>query len=217
MQKNCLNFFDIVVMYESIKQSTCERLFRILQKGIPMLFEAENFVEKQQRISPNPVFIESRDILSHLRDIAENCTNEDNINKNIIEIQEHIRRGIIETYQEYYEYLAANIYNLYGKYKKSYIKFEKLLGLYNKHKAIHDKIKSTIAQSQTLWMEARSLKTNEFDTEQLHESISKFQEASNTLGSIEDSIDLIYNNLYKRITIPFIMFWIVVIVVLVIL
>lgn len=199
-------------MDKPINPQICERLSYILQKGVPMLLEAANFVETQQRISPNPVFIESRDILSHLRDIAENSTDETNVNKNLIEIQEHIRRGITETYQEYYEYLAANVYNTYGKYKMSYIKFEKLLGLYHKNVELHRKIKYTIEQSQTLWKEARLLKTNEFDTEQLRASILKFQESANSMASVEDDVDLIYNRLYKRIIFPFMAFWIVLII-----
>jgi hypothetical protein len=185
-------------MSESIQVETCERIFKILLIGVPKLFEAEHYVEKEDRISPYPVFIESRDVLSHLRDIASNVKSKDNIDKNIIEIEEHLRRGIAETYQEHYEYLSSNVFRTYGKYKFSFIKFESLLGLRKKHIEIHEKIRSVIKTSQELWMQARNLKNNDIASIQFSESISKFKEASDLVSSIESEVETVFNNFYKR-------------------
>lgn len=176
----------------------CTKLFNIIANGIPKLLEAENFVEGKDRIVPNSVFIESRDVLSHLKDIAINYNDETIVQKNLIEIQEHIRRGITETYQEHYDYIASNIFRLYGNYKNSYIRFEKLLGLEDANKATHQKIREAIKTSQSLWLEARSLKSNELESEQINIAIDKFKCAAEQIVSIEDDINTLYNNLYKR-------------------
>lgn len=176
----------------------CNKLFNIIANGIPKLLEAENFVEGKDRIVPNSVFIESRDVLSHLKDIAINYNDETIVQKNLIEIQEHIRRGITETYQEHYDYIASNIFRLYDNYKNSYIRFEKLLGLEDANKTTHQKIKEAIKTSQSLWLEARSLKSNELESRQINIAIDKFKCAAEQIVSIEDDINTLYNNLYKR-------------------
>ena len=185
-------------MPDKLKAQICDRIFDILLNGVPKLFEAENFVEKQNRISPNPVFIESRDVLSHLRDIATNSSDEDNVNKNLVEIQEHIRRGIVETYQEHYEYLSANIFRSYGTYKKSFIRFESLLCLRKIHAPLHKHINQVLKTAQNVWMEARNLKNNELTSAQLEQSINKFKEAAELISSIEEEVETIFNNFYKR-------------------
>ncbi len=175
-----------------------ERIFNLLRIGVPKLFEAAHYIEKSQRIIPHPVFLESRDVLSHLRDISQAPTDKDVFDKNIVEIEEHLRRGIVETYQEHYEYLSSNAYRTYGKYLQSFIRFEMLLGLRDKHKIAHEKIKSTIRTAQDLWMEARNLKNNELNSQEFALAISKFKEASDLIVSIEDDVESIYNNFYKR-------------------
>lgn len=185
-------------MSDNLQVETCERVFNMLLNGVPKLFEAEHYVEKENRISPYPVFIESRDVLSHLRDIAANKTNKDSIEKNIVEIGEHLRRGIAETYQEHYEYLSSNIFRSYGKYKRSFIKFENLLGLRSKHKSLHIKINTVLKSAQNLWMEARNLKNNEITSKEFEKSISNFKEASDLVSSIDENVETIFNNFYKR-------------------
>ncbi len=185
-------------MTNAFKAEICDRIFAILLNGVPRLFEAENFVESQNRISPHPVFIESRDVLSHLRDIAANSLDVLNVDKNLIEIQEHIRRGIVETYQEHYEYLSSSVFNSYGKYKQSFIKFESLLGLRKKHAPLHSRIREVLKNSQDVWMEARNLKNNELTSLELERSIEKFKEAAGLVLLIETEVEIIFNNFYKR-------------------
>jgi len=185
-------------MLNNVKTQICERLFEILSKGVPKLIEAGNYVENGARMIPFPVFTESRDVLSHLRDIASDALNEANVEKNLIEIQEHIRRGIVETYQEHYDYLASNIFQTYGKYKQSFFKFESLLGLRAMHAPLHKNINQVLKSSQNLWIEARNSKTNNFNTSEFEESINKFKKASSLLSSIDEDIDTIFNNFYKR-------------------
>ena len=176
----------------------CTKLFQIIAKGVPKLLEAESFVEGKDRIVPNSVFIESRDVLSHLKDIALNVNDEIVIQKNLVEIQEHFRRGIMETYQEHYDFVASNIFRLYENYKNSYIRFEKLLRLYDVNKETHQKIKNAVKASQELWLEARSLKNNELESDKLDVAIDKFKCATEYITSVEDDINMLYNNLYKR-------------------
>ena len=176
----------------------CTKLFQIIVKGVPKLLEAESFVEGKDRIVPNSVFIESRDVLSHLKDIALNVNDEIVIQKNLVEIQEHFRRGIMETYQEHYDFVASNIFRLYENYKNSYIRFEKLLRLYDVNKETHQKIKNAVKASQELWLEARSLKNNELESDKLDVAIDKFKCAAEYITSVEDDINMLYNNLYKR-------------------
>ncbi len=176
----------------------CTKLFQIIAQGVPKLLEAESFVEGKDRIVPNSVFIESRDVLSHLKDIALNINDEIVIQKNLVEIQEHFRRGIMETYQEHYDFVASNVFRLYENYKNSYIRFEKLLRLYDINKETHQKIKNAVKVSQELWLEARSLKNNELESDQLDVAIDKFKCAAEYITSVEDDINTLYNNLYKR-------------------
>lgn len=185
-------------MSNQLQIETCERVFAILQTGVPKLFEAQHYVEKENRITPYPIFIESRDVLSHLRDIAKNATSKENIEKNLIEIEEHLRRGIAETYQEHYEFLTANIFRLYGKYRNSFVKFEKLMGLRKKHEPLHVKIRATLKKAQTLWMEGRNLKNNDLNSEEFTLSVEKFKQASDLVSSIDSDVDIIFNNFYKR-------------------
>lgn len=190
-------------MNKQLDVETCERIFSILETGVPLLFEAENYVEKEKRISPHPVFIESRDVLSHLKDIAKNREDGSNIDKNLVEISEHLRRGIIETYQEHYEYVCSNLFRSYGKYKTSFVKFESLLGLRKKHILIHLKIRDTFRGAQNLWEKGRNLKSNDLGSDNFIESISLFKQAIELISSVENEVDTIYNNLYKRTLIPF--------------
>ena len=185
-------------MSDNLKIETCERLFNILSKGVPMLFEAANYVEKANRIIPNPAIIESRDVLSHIRDIALNSLDKENVNKNLVEIEQHIRRGIVETYQEHYEHLASNIFQTYGKYKQSFIRFESLLRLRAKHAPLHKNINQILKSAQNAWMEARNLKNNDLDSPKLKMSIDKFKEASSLLSSIGEDVDAIFNDFYSR-------------------
>lgn len=180
------------------KDEVCTKLFQIIVKGVPKLLEAESFVEGKDRIVPNSVFIESRDVLSHLKDIALNVNDEIVIQKNLVEIQEHFRRGIMETYQEHYDFVASNVFRLYENYKNSYIRFEKLLRLYDVNKETHQKIKNAVKVSQELWLEARSLKNNELESDKLDTAIDKFRSAAEYITSVEDDINTLYNNLYKR-------------------
>ncbi|HBL78140.1 MAG: hypothetical protein A2W90_13720 [Bacteroidetes bacterium GWF2_42_66] len=185
-------------MSENLNAQTYERIFSILLNGVPKLFEAEHFVEKENRISPYPVFIESRDVLSHLRDIAADINSKENVEKNIIEIEEHLRRGIAETYQEHYEYLSSNVFRSYGKYKSSFMKFENLLGLRAKHAPLHSKINSILKSAQSLWMEGRNMKNNDISSKEFLTSISKFKEASEMVSTIDNEVETIFNNFYKR-------------------
>lgn len=178
-----------------------KELFEVLSHNIPQLFEAANYLEKEDRLKPEQVFIEARDVLSHLNDICNNYENEEIVAKSMVEIKEHFRRGIVETYQEHYEFVMSNMWQSYGNYKKSLMKFESLLFLKSTHLTSHSKIKDALNQTKDLWINARKLKNNEITSSEFKDSITKLKEASDLALTVEGDINDIYNNFYKRATI----------------
>jgi hypothetical protein len=180
------------------RNQTSESVFNVLFENIPLLFEASNYIEKDDRLRPEQIFIASRDILSHLFDISEDINNQEVVKKNVIEIREHFRRGIMETYQEHYEFHMAHLFNSYGRYSHGLYKFEKLLGLSKKHLELHKKIKEVIKKSQDLWLEGRRNKKNEVKTVEFVRAIQCFKEASELAVSIEGDVQEISSNFYSR-------------------
>ncbi|GMT45763.1 MAG: hypothetical protein IEMM0006_1595 [bacterium] len=177
-----------------------EIVLETLREYIPPLFEAANFAEKQDRILPMQVFYQMKDILSHIRDIAKEPNDPEVLNKNLIEIKEHFRRGIIETYQEHFDYQMSHLFQTYGNYRKRLLKFEMLLGLFKKNKVIHLRIKKIISEAEQLWINARNIKTNDVGSENFNNSIKMLKKASEITETIEEDINLIFNNFYKRAT-----------------
>lgn len=180
------------------RNQTYESVFKVLSENIPVLFDASNYIEKDDRLRPEQIFIASRDILSHLYDLSQDFNNPEIVNKNLIEIREHFRRGIMETYQEHYEFHMAHLFHSYGKYRKSLYKFEMLLRLGSKHFELHKKINLVIKQSQDLWVEGRRNKKNELNTIEFKTAIQCFKQASDLAISIEPDVQIIYSNFYNR-------------------
>jgi hypothetical protein len=180
--------------------NSAEAVLVVLKENIPSLFEAANFVEKHDRMLPMQVFYQMKDVFSHINDIALAPSDQDILNKNLIEIKEHFRRGIVETYQEHFDYHMSHLFGTYGNYRKRLLKFEMLLGLYKRNKATHLRIKQVISEAEKLWIEARNNKTNSVGSEKFNNSIKKLIEASEKAETIEDDINLVFNNFYMRAT-----------------
>ena len=187
---------DKELEFEKLKE-----LLEIINKYTPRIFEAMNYVEAQERLFPNAGFIEIRDVLSHTYDISKNPGNEDNFNKNLIEIKEHFRRGIVESFQELYEYEASYIYQQYGKYKARYRQFEKILFLDRKNVEKHKRISSLMEEAQRLWVEARNLKQNDIENGSFNDALDKFKAAHKLVLSVEDDAAALLNDFQQRTTI----------------
>ncbi len=180
--------------------NTADVVFSTLRSNVPLLFEAFNYIERYDRIEPTQALHQMKDILHHLKDIAEEPNDPENIQKNIIEIKEHFRRGISESYQEHFDYIMSHLFQTYGKYRKTLSKFEMLLGLFRKHRSIHEEVKRVINKAEEYWIEARNNKTNDVDTPKFQKSIELYKNASDLALTIEDNVYLLYNNFYKRST-----------------
>ncbi|VXD19574.1 hypothetical protein [Marinoscillum sp. 108] len=175
-------------------------LFEIFKEYFPKFKSASNYVEEHDRITPQQAFIEGRDILSHIYDISISLDNDEKLKENIIEIKEHFRRGVAESYQEHYEYIAADVYQDYSTYKKRLRPFEKLLRLYKIHKPIHEEVRGRIKQSQDLWIKGRSLKTKDLNSDKFDESINLFIQANDTIEPLSELVNELWNNFYQRST-----------------
>ncbi len=178
-----------------------KRFSEIIQTSLPKWNEAINYYESKLRDFPVPAFTEARDVLSHTFDLFIGIEDEENIDKNLIEIKEHFRRGIIETYQAVYDDEMAQLYQYYGKFQRKARHFERLLFLYKVHKPIHDKILSVMKASQDLWIEGRNSKSNEINTTEFSRSIELFKEAYEKILGIKEDIFALWNNYYQRSTI----------------
>ena len=123
-------------------------ILKTIKDYYPHITEAMHFVESQKRIIPWPAFSEMKDVISHMYDILKSPDNEENVFKNLVEIKEHFRRGVIETYQELYDFEMSFLFQSYGKYRNQLQHFEKILFIYKKNSPHHIKISSVIKSSQ---------------------------------------------------------------------
>ncbi len=162
------------------------------------LFAALNFVETHTRTMPLPGFIECRDIISHTADYFESKGDDLESTKHIVEIQQHFRRGIIESYQMIFDIEMSVIYRSYEKYKTRLKQYEMLLFLARKHAPIHTKIRDTIHESQELWIKGRSLKNNDLLSPEFKEAIEIFKRAYIHSRGVEDDIDQLWNSFNRR-------------------
>jgi tetratricopeptide (TPR) repeat protein len=156
------------------------------------------YYEQKSRSIPLPAFTETRDVVSHLYDLAENINRPSDVEKNIVEIKQHFRRGIIETYCELYDSQMANIYRSYERYKSRLKIFEKLLYLYKKHVDVHNKISASIKSAQELWVDGRTLKNNDLESQKFKKAIKDFKRAYEMIESLDEDVDILWNNFYQR-------------------
>ena len=194
------------------KLEILEEVTDILNKHLPVLNEAMNYVETEAREIPLQAFIEGRDVLHHFNDLINNIKDDTEVKKNLVEMRQHFRRGIVESYQTIYDSKMQYLTETYSEYKNLFKRFEKMFFIYNRNKLIHDKIQNNMSHSAELWIEGRNNKNNDYDNPNFKKSIECFKGAFELLNGLDDNVDTLWNDFNKRsylsgITIFFLLFF----------
>ncbi len=180
------------------KLEVLEQVIEILNCNLPVLNKAMNYVENEAREIPIQAFIEGRDVLHHLHDLVNNMEDDKAVEKNLTEMKQHFRRGIVESYQTIYDRKRNYLDGLYQKYCNAFKQYEKLFFLDKTNQSIHEKVNNRLNQSGKLWIKGRNLKNNDYDNPKFQQSIDCFKKAFDLLDGLEPEIDSLWSTFNKR-------------------
>lgn len=168
----------------------------------PALIDAMTYLESNEDVLPLGAFTETRDILYHLANFASAYRKDDKKGQNeqIINIKEHFRRGITETYQRTYEHLGSIIFDRYSQYRYRVKVYEKIFFLDKKFARIHKNIEENIAGAKHHRMLGRKLKTLDFNDSDFTKAIGHFKNAYIQLKTVEPDLDKLWGIFNQRVS-----------------
>lgn len=181
---------------DDVNPDILERLFDTLAIFTPLAHAALLTLETRTGYIPQPVLIESRDILWHLSKHLSGGLSEGDQFQNLTNIEDHLRKLIIEPYQIALDNELSTIYDRYTKYKKIKYKLEGVLFLGEEQKSKHERIKYLIRRAEIDFREARKIKGNGIYREEFSIALNTFEESldalTNEVPSLIDAINKSY-------------------------